>query len=104
MIKKYQVEITATAEADVAEIWAYIAQDNARAATSFISRIEQQIDTLEAFPERCPPLPENGSFSINYRHLLHGNYRTIFKIVGDKVIILRILHGARLLEMVMLEI
>jgi len=34
---------------------------------------------------------------------VHGNYRTIFKIVESRVIIMRVLHGARLLDMEMLE-
>jgi hypothetical protein len=34
--KTYKPEITATAEADVTEIWEYIAHDNADAATAFI--------------------------------------------------------------------
>jgi len=38
--KKYRVEITASAEADVADIWEYIAQDNPRAAMDFVIRIE----------------------------------------------------------------
>ena len=103
MTKKYRVEITASAEADVADIWEYIAQDNPRAAMDFVIRIEKQIDTLEDFPERCPHLPENELLGVNYRHLLYGNYRTIFKIVGDSVIIMRVLHGARLLEADMLD-
>jgi len=43
-------------------------------------------------------VPENELLGATYRHLLYGNYRTIFKIVGSRVIILRVLHGARLLD------
>jgi plasmid stabilization system protein ParE len=32
--KTFKLEITATAEADVTEIWEYIAQDNADTATA----------------------------------------------------------------------
>ncbi|MGY6213511.1 hypothetical protein ACW73L_00005, partial [Methylolobus aquaticus] len=28
-----------------------------------------------------------------YRHLLFGHYRAIFKTSGDRVIVLRVLHG-----------
>ena len=103
MPKKYRVDITATAEADTAAIWDYIAQDNPDAATAFILRLEEQIGTLERYPERCPPVPENDLLGTAYRHLLFGNYRTIFKIIGVRVIILRIIHGARLLDTGILE-
>jgi plasmid stabilization system protein ParE len=83
----------------VAEIWEYIAQDK----PAFILRLEEQISTLESLPKRCPLVPENELLGTAYRHLLYGNYRTIFKIVGSRVIILRVLHGARLLDTEMLE-
>jgi plasmid stabilization system protein ParE len=103
MPKKFNVDITAAAEADVAEIWGYIAQDNPDAATAFVLRLEEQIVTLERFPERCPLVRENELLGTSYRHLVYGNYRTIFKIIKSRVIILRVLHGARLLDMEMLE-
>ena len=103
MPRKFRVDLTKTAEADVAEIWEYIAQDKPDAATAFILRLEEQIRTLERFPERAPLVPENELLGTAYRHLLHGNYRTIFKIVGSRVFILRVLHGARLLDTGILE-
>jgi plasmid stabilization system protein ParE len=101
--RKFRVDITKAAEADVAEIWEYIAQDKPDAATAFVLRLEEQIGTLERFPERCPLAPENELLGTAYRHLVHGNYRTLFKIVGSRVIILRVLHGARLLDTGILE-
>ena len=103
MPKKFRVDITEAAEADVAEIWEYIAQDKPEAAAAFFLRLEEQIGTLERFPERAPLVPENELLGTAYRHLLHGHYRTIFKIVSSKVIILRVLHGARMLDTGMLE-
>jgi toxin ParE1/3/4 len=96
--KKYRVDITAAAEANTAAIWDYLAQDNPDEATAFILRLEEQIGTLERYPERSPLVSENDLLGTAYRHLLFGNYRTIFKIVGVRVIILRFIHGARLLD------
>ena len=87
----------------MAEIWEYIAQDKPDAATAFVLRLEEQIGTLERYPERCPLAPENELLGAAYRHLLYGNYRSIFKIVESRVIILRVLHGARLLDTRILE-
>jgi toxin ParE1/3/4 len=101
--KKYRVEITEAAEADIAEIWEYITQDKPDAATAFVLRLEEQIGTLERFPERCPLVLENELLGTAYRHLLYGNYRTIFKVVESRVIIMRVLHGAQLLDTEMLD-
>jgi len=103
MPKKFNVDITAVAESDVDEIWEYLAQDEPDAATAFVLRLEEQINTLERFPERCPRVRENELLGTAYRHLVYGNYRTIFKIIESRVIIMRVLHGARLLDMGMLE-
>ena len=103
MPKKHGVDITAAAEADTAAIWDYIARDNPDAASAFILRLEEQIGTLERYPERCPIVPGNALLGTAYRRLLFGNYRTIFRIVGVRVIILRVIHGSRLLDTGILE-
>jgi toxin ParE1/3/4 len=101
--KKYRVDITASAEADIVELWDYIAQENPDSATAFILRMEEQIGTLEQFPARCPLIPENELLGTQYRQMLFGPYRTIFSIIGSRVIILRVIHGARLLDMEMFD-
>ncbi|MCE5264284.1 MAG: type II toxin-antitoxin system RelE/ParE family toxin [Deltaproteobacteria bacterium] len=98
MPKKYRVDITASAEADIAAIWDYIAQDNPASAAAFILRLEEQIGALENFPERCPLAPESEYLGLPYRHQLFGQYRTIFKMTGARVIIMRVIHGSRLLD------
>jgi toxin ParE1/3/4 len=95
---KFVAEITPCAEADIAEIWDYIAQDSPTKAEAFILALEEQIASLEKFPERCSRIPENEILGTSYRHLIHGSYRTIFRIAGSKVIVLRVIHGARLLD------
>jgi len=98
MPAKYNVEITPAAERDVEEIWTYIADDSPDNATAFILRLEEQIEALEQFPARCPLIPENENLGTGYRHLVYGPYRTIIRISGKTVFIVRIIHGARLLD------
>lgn len=95
----FRVDITPTAEADIEDIWSYIAADSPESATAFILALEEQIATLETLPERCPLIPENEILGTRYRHLVYSSYRTVFKISGKTVIVLRVIHGARLLEM-----
>lgn len=98
MPAKYSVQITQTAKNDVADIWSFIAHDSPTDASKFIAELEKQATTLEKFPERCPLIPESEFLDVPYRHLLYQKYRTIFRIAGRKVYVLRIVHGSKLLE------
>jgi plasmid stabilization system protein ParE len=98
MPSKYEVLITATAEADLREVFAYIAEANPENAEKFIGFLAAQVSTLEKMPLRCPPVPENKVLGTQYRHLLYGEYRAIFKIEKSHVIVMRIVHGSRLMD------
>jgi plasmid stabilization system protein ParE len=95
---KYRVEITRSAEADVGAIWTYISGDSVEATTRFVIHLEKRIRTLERLPHRCPAIPENELLGTEYRQLILGDYRVIFRITGAAVIVLRIIHGNRLLD------
>jgi len=99
-VQKYYVEITKIAESDIQEIFEYIARDSGSAAIGWVEEIERQIDSLEKFPLRCPIIPEAQELGSGdkYRHILYGNYRTIFTIDAFRVMIMRVFHGARLLD------
>lgn len=98
MPAKFVVEITPSAEADIAEIWDYISQDSPANAEAFVLALDEQIASLERFPERCPRIPENEILGTSYRHLIHGSYRTIFRIASSRAVILRVIHNSRLLD------
>jgi len=95
---RYRVEITTVAERDIEEIWEYSSQDNAERATAFILELEKTIAGLSTLPLRCSLVPENEILGTAYRHLLYGNYRIIFRIFVSQVIILRVVHKARMLD------
>lgn len=99
MTARYCVNITPTAEQDIEDIWSYIAEESPENATAFILALEEQIGTLQSLPERCPLIPENELLNRGYRHLIHGSYRTILRVDGRIVYLLRVVHGARLLEL-----
>ena len=98
MRNRYTVDITTCAKKDIDDIWDFIARDNPDAANSLVQFLEEQIETLERFPLRCPPVPENEILGTDYRQLLFGNYRIILKILQSRVIIMRIVHQARMLD------
>lgn len=78
---------------------AFPASRRKSAAIKWVKEIKQQIDTLENFPLRCLIIPEAQELGKKYRHIIYGNYRTIFRIEGSEVIIMRIIHSARLLDL-----
>lgn len=84
------------------EIWTFIAHNSIDEANRFIHKLESQLKTLRRLPGRCPLIPEKG-LDKQYRHLIYGNYRTVFRISGRTVYVVRIIHGARLLDTSKLE-
>lgn len=103
MPKKFRVEITQPAQNDIEEIWTYIARDSINRAEKFVLKLEQQCSTLEQFPQRYPLIPENEILHKDYRHLIYGNYRTIFRVKNKTVYVLRVIHGKQLLDTSFLE-
>jgi len=102
MSASYNVKLTQIAERDLWSVWDYIAAESEDAADAFIKELEERILRLDQYPERCAFIPEKRDLSLDYRHLLHKRYRAIFKIEGSDVIVLRVLHGAKLLRQSML--
>jgi plasmid stabilization system protein ParE len=98
-LRKYDVEITRRAESDIKEIFGYILKDNRTAAIKWVAEIERQIESLENFPLRCAVIPEVHEMKEKYRHLIYGAYRTIFRIEEARVIIMRVIHSSRLLDL-----
>ncbi len=103
MPKRCRVEITRSAERDALGIYDYSARDSPARAAQWFAEIERQMRTLSQLPKRCPVIPEAEDFGAEYRHLTWGNYRTIFRIKGSTVWVVRVLHGAQLLDTSLLE-
>ena len=90
------VIITETAYVDLEDIENYIAQDSPVIARRFILRIFDRIDQLSEYPQSGKFVPEIHDQSI--RELLLNKYRIIYQLQENKINILRVVHGARLLD------
>jgi len=97
--KKYQVNLTQQAQNDLEQIFYYIADDSINNAANFVLQLEKKVYALEKFPDRNPFIPENEFFGTDYRHLIYKKYRIVYRIVEKSVFILRIFHGAKLLNL-----
>jgi toxin ParE1/3/4 len=95
--------MTASAEEDARQIHAHIAGDKPAAADKWLDQVERQVQSLETMPRRHEVIPEADELGVEYRHIVFGNYRTIYRIDGRRVIILRVLHAARLLDQSLLS-
>jgi plasmid stabilization system protein ParE len=96
--KKYKINISEHAQSVLEHIFYYIADDSFGNARKFILQLEKKVYSLQNNPDRNPLIPENEFFGTSYRHLIHKKYRIVYRNKDDSVFILRILHGAKLLN------
>ena len=77
------------------EIAEYIAQDKPSAAEKWIDTVFAKVETLSSTPEigRIVPEIRNSQF----RELIYGNYRIIYRIEAKQISILTIRHGMQIL-------
>lgn len=91
-----RVEWTDEALDRLAEIEEYIAADSPGRARKFVDRLIDKGESLDQFPERGWIVPE---FSIpEIREIIEKNYRIVYRIKPDKVEILTVFEGHRLIR------
>ena len=77
---------------DLAEIWAYIAEDNLREANAFASRIHKDFRLLSGQPRMGRERPE---LLTDLRSFLVGRYVIFYLPCPHGIEVVRVLHGAR---------
>ncbi len=78
------------------EIIEYIAQDSLEYALSFYEQVREKVENLILFPKMGRIVPELGD--PNIRELILRNYRIIYKILGEKIQLVRLFHGSRIID------
>ena len=79
----------------VEEISLYISNDSPLAAQGWVEEIFDYVSSLETFPElgrRVPEINKN-----NYRELIFGNYRIVYRIDEKRIFILTVRHFKQIL-------
>ena len=84
--------MTETAEDDLAEIWAYIAEDSEEAASRLIHKIIATLARAQDFPMSGA---SRDQLARGLRVLFQGNYALYYVFTETEVILVRVLHGAR---------
>ncbi|MEJ0052836.1 MAG: type II toxin-antitoxin system RelE/ParE family toxin [Methylovirgula sp.] len=87
--------LTPRARADLDDIWLHIALNNLAAADRLIDEIASRCENLTAHPLLGPARPE---IAPNARSLVVGNYVVLYRLAGEGVEVVRIVHGARELQ------
>ncbi|KUG22119.1 death on curing protein, doc toxin [hydrocarbon metagenome] len=77
------------------EIAEYIALDKSAAANKWITTVFSKVEKLASSPESGRVVPEIGNEQ--FRELIYGNYRIIYRIEKKQVLILTIRHGKQIL-------
>jgi len=88
-----KIEWTEPALVDLESIWDYIKRDSEYYATQFVERIIDAVGSLESFPVMGRTVPE--AEDQNVRELLFNNYRIIYRVENERVLVLTIIHAAR---------
>lgn len=81
--------------ARVSEIAEYISMDSPASAEKWIHKIFDKVLQLKNYPDSGRIVPELKITDI--RELIYGNYRIIYRIKKDSIIILTVRHGRRIL-------
>ena len=94
-LNKYTVRLLSPAEQDLQELLTYVAADNVTAALTLADKIERELRTLSTHP-RLGKIPNDAQLAaMGYRVLVVDNYLIFYKMVGNTVLVYRIVHGAR---------
>jgi len=93
---RFEVELTAVCIQELDEVHEWIAGGSRQAADRWICDMQAELETLAVFPKRCPLAPEAAARDIEFRQLLCGDYRIVFRVEGQKVFVEHVRHGARM--------
>jgi plasmid stabilization system protein ParE len=91
----YIIDFIPRADADLDAVHESLSAYSERTADKTVLLIKDAILSLSDFPRRFAVAPESLGASIEIRHLVVGNYRVLYQIIGDKVQVMRIVHAAQ---------
>ncbi|MSP43293.1 MAG: type II toxin-antitoxin system RelE/ParE family toxin [Alphaproteobacteria bacterium] len=93
-----RVQKTVRAENDLEELWLYIASDNLQAADWVLDDIEAQCCLIATQPGMGRLRPE---LAPNLRSFPVGRYIILYQTLPDGIEIVRVLHSARDLDVLL---
>ena len=87
-----RVDLTLDAQADLKEIWEYVARESVFQADRLLGRFEEKFHHLASHHGYGRPRPE---LATGCRSHPYGNFCFYFRQTEDGILLLRVLHAAR---------
>lgn len=91
----YHVDLSQRAQRDFGTAYDYIAAEAPQAAIDFRYGLQERVDSLKTFPQRCSIAPEDQHRDETIRQTFYKSYRVMFIIRDETVYVVHIRHGAR---------
>jgi plasmid stabilization system protein ParE len=88
-----KVILTDAAEVDLEAIGDWIERDSPDRALTFVRELRRACETLADTPHGFALVPRYEHTGVRRR--VHGNYLVFYRILGDVIEVLHVLHGAR---------
>ncbi|KUK64082.1 MAG: Addiction module toxin, RelE/StbE family [Desulfotomaculum sp. 46_80] len=90
-----RIVLSESAYYDIDSMFAYISKDNWQAAEKLRLRIYGGIKKLQDFPEIGPVILEEDAPGAQrgYRHIIVNPYIIFYRVLEDRIVIARVLHG-----------
>ncbi|MCA3262316.1 MAG: type II toxin-antitoxin system RelE/ParE family toxin [Telmatospirillum sp.] len=94
---RFAVLLTQSAARDVEAVYEYLCESDSEAsADKVVAALDVAIESLAKFPARgSPPKELLGVGMIEYRQILVGPYRVIYRVADRRVIVYLIADGRR---------
>lgn len=95
-MKRYKVQITDRALADMEDIYVYIAEQllAPENAMGQYNRIAEAIQNLNVFPERVQIMESEPEHTMGLRQLPIDNFSVFYVIEDNRVVVTRVLYSA----------
>ena len=88
-----KTDFTREALDDLRRIEDHIAEDNPRRARRFVDELIDAASAIARSPLAYPVVPRYADLGIRRR--VYGRYLVFYRVEGDRVTVIPILHGAR---------
>jgi toxin ParE1/3/4 len=104
-MKRHAVFLTDDAQADLQDLYDYIAEHDAPAkADAVLDKLEALVDSLSQFPERGAVTKELREIGIrDYREVYFKPYRVIYRLLNSQVYVYLIVDGRRDMQTVLMR-
>ena len=98
--RSHRVDLTRQALRDLASARNRIARDSPLTVNKWLQGIRRTMASLGHQPPRFEVIPEAAvyAFPHEYRHVGQGGYRIIYLVEERRVLIVRVIHAARLIQ------